>query len=90
MKVAIYRTGASEYEAPGEAGEWRESDTYYVRVSEIVEVDFPRLPPEVTVQRELASIDSAEAELRNKFNEALSTLNTRRANLQALTHTAVA
>ena len=90
MKLALYRANGS-YELVGEVAAWRdEPSAGYIRLTEIVEVDFQRLSPEITVPAELAQLDTAEAELRNKFNEALSALNTRRANLQALTHVATA
>lgn len=88
MKVAIYK--AFGQEAPWEADEYRERSDAYVRLSEIAEVDFQLLPPEVTVPRELAALDRAEVELRDKFNEKLAELNMQRANLRALTHQAVA
>lgn len=66
--------------------EYRDNDPEYTRVSEIIEVEFTPLTPEVIVPAQLKVLDAAEAELRNKFNEKLSELNTRRANLLALTH----
>lgn len=91
MKIALYK---SPEPYPCEiilvADEWQEKHSENVRVSEIVEVEFARLPPEVIVPAELRRLDAAEAELRNKFNEALSGLNTKRANLLALTHQAAA
>lgn len=88
MKIALYKAYGSEQIY--EASDPREESESYIRLTEIMEVEFPRLPPEITVPQELASIDSAEAELRNKFNEKLSELNIRRANLLALTHQALA
>lgn len=85
MKLAQYKS-ESGYIHFFEADEFMSESTSYTRMSEIVEVEFKPLPPEVTVPAELARIDAAEAELRNKFNEKLSELNTRRANLQAITH----
>lgn len=88
MKIALYKAYGSEqiYEASA----WHEESESYIRLTEIVDVELPRLPPEITVPQELASIDSAKAELRNKFNEKLSELNIRRANLLALTHQVLA
>ena len=84
MKIAIYKAYGSEMIF--EVTEWRETNCGYIRLSEIAEVEFPMLPPEVTVPAELKMLDAAEAELRNKFNEKLSDLLSKRANLLALTH----
>ena len=85
MKLAQYKSGHN-LTIVLQATDYQESYQDLTRMSEIVEVEFKPLPPEVTVPAELARIDAAEAELRNKFNEKLSELNTRRANLQAITH----
>lgn len=84
MRIAIYKLFSSEHIA--EVTEWRETDKDYVRLSEPVDVEFTRLPPEVTVPAELAQLDAAETELRNKFNQRLAELLDRRAKLLALTH----
>lgn len=59
----------------------------YVRISEYVDVEFPMLPPSVTVALELDQLDKAEVKLREKFQEKLDEIETSRANLRALTHT---
>ena len=85
MKLALYK--GMHTTLPLQFHQFREDDSTseFVRITEVVEVDFPPLPPEVTVPAELAKIDAAEAELREKFQRALDGLTTRRANLRALT-----
>lgn len=84
MKIALYKSYGDEHVA--EFTDWREDSINYVRLSEVIEVDLPRLPPEITVPAELKQLDDAESELRNKFNEKLSELLVKRAELLALTH----
>jgi len=84
MKIALYKNNGGG-ESVLRFDEIWARDLHYVQVSEALDIEFPRLPPEVTVPAELAVIDAAEAELRNKFNEKLAEINTRRANLLALT-----
>jgi hypothetical protein len=84
VKIAIYKLFSSERIA--EVTDWREADRDYIRLSEPFEVEFVRLPPEVTVPREVAALDAAEQELRLKFAEKLAELSEKRANLLALTH----
>lgn len=86
MKLALYSLCGSTYHQPLEAFSWREGDKDYLRLSEFVEVEFTLLAPEVVVPLQLERLGAMEAELRNKFNEKLSEINTERANLLALTH----
>ena len=91
MKIASYRTNDgrdmlyNDVEAPA-----FEKYCGYVRTTEFAEVELIPLPPEVTVPAELARIDAAEAELREKFQIALNGLTERRQNLRALTHVVTA
>lgn len=85
MKIALYKITGS-----GDSLFVREVDIgtamAYVRVSEIVDVEFPPLPPEVIIPAELAALDAKEAHLREAFNVRLADLNVERANLRALIH----
>jgi hypothetical protein len=84
MKIAIYKAYGDENVY--ESDDWREDNNpSYVRLTEIVDVDFPRLPASVVVPAQIAQLDAAEAELRNKFNEKLSELLDKRRELLALT-----
>lgn len=56
----------------------------YVRLTEIVDVDFPRLTDDETIQRQLAQIDHKEKEVRMEFQRTLDQLNGDRQNLLAL------
>lgn len=84
MRIAKYDVDGSKIIL--EVSDWLETQHSYVRLTEIIEVDLPELPPAITVSAQLAQLDAAEAELRNKFNENLSELMEKRANLRALTH----
>lgn len=86
MKIAAYKAYGAENASLYEATDWREGSSDYIRMTEIVEVDIPPLPPEATVPLELAVIDAEEKHLLAKHLTALNELNTRRANLLALTH----
>jgi hypothetical protein len=86
MKIALYMAYGDE--TVYEATNWRDDNNpSYVRLTEIVDVEFQRLPPSVVVPAQIAQLDAAEAELRNKFNEKLSELLDKRRELLALTHT---
>lgn len=83
MKIAVYH--AYDRDDLYEADDWREGSENYVRLTEIVEVELPRLPPALVVPAQLQQLAVAETELRNKFNEKLSEIQTKRQNLLALT-----
>lgn len=57
----------------------------YTRVTEWVEVEFPPRDEREYVPEHLAQLDSAESELRSKFQQKLSEISLERAKLRALT-----
>lgn len=85
MKFCIYQSPGGT-ESAGQFYEWMDTDESmgYVRLSEIVEVEFKRLPHRDTIERQLRQLDTKERELRNKFQQALDTINGNRQNLLAL------
>lgn len=57
----------------------------YVRVSEYLDINFPPRAPEEIVPAQMAVLDKAEAELREKFAEKLNQIAEQRARLRAIT-----
>ncbi len=82
MKIAIYKMG--NYEHVSEMADWKETDGQYVRLTEPVEVEFMRLPQEVTIPLELAALDRAEEHLIAKHLEELKPIQSRRKDLLSL------
>lgn len=58
----------------------------YVRISDFVEVEFPPLKDEAIVEKQIASLDKAESELRAKFQAALNGIEQQRQELRAITY----
>ena len=58
----------------------------YSRLTQYVEVDFPELPIETVVGNQVASINQQIDEIKNKAMEEVAALQTRKAELLALTH----
>lgn len=58
----------------------------YVRISEGVEVNFPRLTQDDGIQEALKSLDKAEHKARMDLARALSDIADKRASLLSLTH----
>lgn len=92
MKVAIFkRLGdpALTYESILKQDEVKEGSVWsrdYIQISQWAEVPFEPLPAQEVVSAQLQALDGAESELRNKFEEKLSQINTARSELRALTH----
>lgn len=82
MKIALYKR--NDYTIVNEARDWLETSGDYIRLTEIVDIELPLLPPEVLVPKQLAALDAAEAELTAKHMEALSSIQSRRKDLLAL------
>lgn len=57
-----------------------------VRVSEIVTVEFPMLPPERSVATKVSILDQQIAAITEEFAKQLNTLKSRKAELLAITH----
>lgn len=84
MKIAKYSMNATSYVHIMEADDWRENDSGYIRLSEIVDVEFPPLAPEVVIPQKLAALDEAEKELTAKHLQALEVIQSRRKDLLSL------
>ena len=60
----------------------------YVRITEWVDVEFPALPPEVTVPAQIAALDRQAEEVKAEFTAKLREIADARASLLALTQEA--
>ena len=58
----------------------------YTRITEWVDVEFPALPPEVTVPAQIAALDRKAEEVKAEFTAKLREIADARASLLALTH----
>jgi hypothetical protein len=85
MKVAQFKSVIGGYTAVYDE-RLAKHVTGVVQISEFVDIEFPPLATEEVVQQQLSALDSAETELRAKFDQKLSEINTQRAELRALTH----
>lgn len=86
MKLALFTNADSDYRTVCE--EWAERHADYVRVSEFVDVTFPPLREEAVIERQLEALDRTETELRSKFQDKLNSIESRRAELRAITYKA--
>jgi len=87
-KIALFKDMSYSFSSEHVAEETMEGYEKYVRVSEYVEVEFTLLPEQTVVENQLATLDSVEADLREKFREQLGNIEARRQNLRALTYKA--
>jgi len=84
MKIAIYRSEHTDIIA--EADTWIGGSASYVRVSEIVDVEFTMLPKSETQAKELALIDAQIEELQANYGSKISHLQAKRQELLAIGH----
>jgi hypothetical protein len=89
VRIALYKDIHADWETVSIENRL-DSSTAYVRVSEFVDVDFPKLSDAETVQKQLAALDTVRAEVSRKFAAALKEIDQRKASLQALTYDGVA
>ena len=93
MKIAQFRELNYDYVSvfawrDGESEERANNWPGYVRISEWIDVDFTGRPSAEVIPAQLAVLDKAEIELRDKFSKALHTIAEQRAKLKCLTHDA--
>jgi len=84
MKVAKVKLFGNEMITGWE--DYMEDDQDWIRLSEVVEVDFIDLPPEVTIPPQVAFIEAKITEARERFGEVMSKLEGEKAKLLAITH----
>lgn len=81
MKIALYDRNGYPSVWTEQSAVYLKNNTSYVRVSEWVDVEFPRLPPESLVGEKLAAVDAEEQAIRERFAAELSRLNEKRSHL---------
>lgn len=90
MKIAKFKRlgedGNGCFESIDSEGSFMERHPGYVRLTEYTEVEFTPLHTDEIVQKQLDALDKAESELRNKFQAALSKIETQREELRAITY----
>lgn len=84
MKIAVYKDVQYNFESI--CKDSFEGVKGYVRVSDFVEVEFPKLSDDETIQKQLHALDEVRAEVSRKFAEALKEIDDAKAQLQALTY----
>lgn len=87
MRIAVFkmlRTSHPFETIKDESWEKHMADDY-VRISEYIDVEFPRLKSEEVVQKQLDALDTMEKEVRTKFQAALNTIEQQRQELRAIT-----
>lgn len=83
MKIALYKTKYNDAYASDVDGGIPDD---WVRVSEIVDIEFSMLDKSTVAEQILKQLDARELEIREKFQRELNELNDERAKLRALTH----
>ena len=58
----------------------------HVRISEIIEVDFPELPPDVVIDSQIQAIDNIITQKEGEHFAAIKALKQKRQELLAITH----
>ena len=85
MKIAL-GTLFDSNEAVFEWRDWMDEDSDYVRLSEVIEVEFTMLPKEEVVPKQVEKIDEYIAEVRAEMGAKVAKLEERKAKLLAITH----
>lgn len=92
MKIAIFKNISGDgftFDMIVKHEDVREGGIYtreYAQLTEWVDVEFPPLPAQTVVESQLKLLDTAETELRNKFQRKLDELANERSRLLSLTH----
>ncbi len=66
--------------------EYSEKNPEYCRISEYVDVEFPLLPEETVIQNQVVAIDHQIEKIKDEAMAEVSKLQTKKAELLALTH----
>jgi len=86
MKAKLAMMKNIEYDFTTACEESLSEHDGYIQLTEFVEVDFPDLPPDITVRKQLEAIErQAEAECE-RHEWAMKALEDARGKLLALTH----
>ena len=86
MKIALYKLmfGGGSINHVAEYYDGKKDASDCIRVSEIIDVEFPPLQDSVVIAAQLAACDEKEREIRVKYQQALNMLNDERQRIQAL------
>ena len=88
MKIARYKNIEYDYEEESEVTDWKENADNWVRLTEIIEVDFIDLTAEEIIPPQVAAIDKAVAEETKRHAEKLEVLAVAKSKLLSITHIA--
>lgn len=66
--------------------EYSEKNPDYCRVSEYIDIEFPLLPEEAVIQNQVVAIDHQIEKIKDEAMLKVSELQTKKAELLALTH----
>lgn len=83
-KLALFKWITLNIVTPCE--EWAEADEDKIRLTEWVEVDFPELPPEDHVKKEIEALDIRIAEVRTAAEVKIAQIERRKSELLAITY----
>lgn len=81
-RMAIFKDVKYGFDACSESG--LEESPDYIRLSEYVDVDFPMLPPEETVSKEIEMLDKLSCSVRAKYHDDIAEIDRKKAELIAL------
>jgi hypothetical protein len=83
MKIALYKT---EYctSAVFEASDWMDNEGSYIRISEIIEVEFVMLTKAETLSKEISLIDAQIEDLQMDYGSRISKLKEKKQELLAI------
>jgi hypothetical protein len=81
MKIALYEIldNAERYQYLEEATEFQEANTRYIRISNIIKVDFEMIDDALIIPKKVEAIRAEKAVAMEKFDEKI-------AKLQAITY----
>ena len=90
MKIAKYKRidEIGDWEQVIEARDYMEDSETWVRLTEVMEVEFTYLPPEQTVQKQVDALNEQKENERVRHMEVLAGFDERISKLQAITYKA--
>jgi len=86
MKIALYKNIVYGGEMEWEVNEYREKDTDYVRISEIADVEFVRLPESKTVPLQVQALKKAKDAADIAHLAVIKTIDDKIGKLLAITN----
>ena len=86
MKMKLAGMKHAEFGFTSACEEVLDGHSEWIRLTEFVEVDFPELPPEETVQIQLDALEREEQKETARHAAVVSDIEDRRSKLLAITH----